>query len=112
MIYGDIDGSKGFLEASFRLTPAKMNEINNHYNKGKSYSDFNLSCNKDEPGYECISSLLTELVKDSNENRAILENSRANGWRYFVDGKWSRGSIASLLKNGYPEETENLPDLP
>lgn len=110
LIYGDIDGSQGFLDASIRLTPAKMNEINNNYNKGKTYSDFNLSCN--ESGKECISLLLTELVKDSPENRAILENSRANGWPYFVDGKWSKGSIASLLKNGYPEETAGLTDWP
>ncbi|MDD4187690.1 MAG: hypothetical protein PHX04_02875 [Bacilli bacterium] len=109
LIYSDIDGSKGFLEGSFTLTPTMMNTINKEYNKGKNYSDFNLNC---KSGKECESPFLTDLVKNSDNDKVILENNRINGWRYFVDGKWERGSISSLLDGNYPEENARLTDWP
>ena len=63
-------------------------------------------------GKECVSELLTELVADDSKLKSILENNRANGWKYFIKEKWERSSIATLFNGSYPEDNAGLPYWP
>ena len=69
------------LELSVIMTPTKLNKIRK-YNKQNDYTDFKLKCRFS--GKEWVSELLTELVADDSKLKSILENNRANGWKYFI----------------------------
>lgn len=102
------DDTKKYLEYSFTLSPVDMKEIKN-YNKSNDYSDFNLQCKN---GKECESAFLEDWATKSNTTN-LLNDTRNNKWKYFVNGVWERGNISNLFTGGiYPSETENYSEWP
>ena len=102
------DDSKKYLEYSFTLSPLDMKEIKD-YNKSTEYNDFNLRCKN---GKECESAFIDDWAVKSNTTD-LLNDTRNNKWKYFVNGVWNRGNISNVLNGGtYPLETENYSDWP
>ncbi|MDD2238496.1 MAG: hypothetical protein PHH51_01245 [Bacilli bacterium] len=100
------DNTREYLEYSFILDPNDMKDIKDYNNKNK-YSDFQLEC---ENGKECESDFLTLWAKNSNTEE-LLNDTRNNKWKYFINGAWTSGNISDLM-GGYPPETKNLTDWP
>jgi hypothetical protein len=111
---GDIydDASKTYLEYEFNLSTTDMQNIHlynkkmdydytkmNFKNDNPSDNQFTFKCNK--MGKECESSFVTYYAVDKT---GLLGR---NKWKYYVDGKWCKGTVSSCLgEAGYPSFTD------